>query len=93
MRFVVFYRNREDIKKAMKEQIVSLIKQGVNFTQNAVNSHLCACRPFWPTYDEINNLPMYIQVEEIEWDGANLILKRQLVIDVEAIEITPLTTE
>lgn len=84
MRFVIYYRNREDVRQEVMRQIITLISQGVNFVDNPVQTQLFQTRAFFPDLATIHQIPLTYQVEEVEYnDKKEIISIRKLVIDVE----------
>lgn len=85
MRFVILYRNREDIRELVEQQIGQAIKQGFNFLTHALNSPLFQTRPFWPTQEETAAMPFLTQCEEVEWTGDKLVSIRKLIYEAEKV--------
>lgn len=89
MRFVIIYRNRDDVRATIERIIPDLIRQKAPLTTQEVHHSIFRSFPFWPAQSSINSLPFNMQCEEVEYMAGKLVSIRKLVIDVEVIEAAP----
>jgi hypothetical protein len=90
MRFVVFYRNRPEVRRLVEEQLLANYKK-VNFAAQLVKTHLFSTALYWPSTAELLNLPMNTQCEEVEIKDGKLVSINLAVIDVEVITVSEVT--
>jgi hypothetical protein len=92
MSFVLIYRNNSEIRKHIENWIRDATKRGLNPVLQPVNTSFFSSRLSWPSYGEIANWPMNLQVEEVKWEEEKLVSVKCLIIDVEVVIIQEVNT-
>ena len=87
MRFVVFYRNRPDLRRAMEHFVLKAFSQGHDFLSQPIRTEFFQTFVNWPNTDQINKLPFWIQVQEVEILNNQLRCLKQLILEAEIISI------
>lgn len=85
MKCVVLYRHVPEVRVAVCNILRQIISQGANLEQQSFNHPHFACRPSWPSSQELLNLPINTQCEELEIVNGNISSCRMLVIEAEIL--------
>jgi hypothetical protein len=93
MRFVIIYKNRDDVRVNIERHVPGFISRGADFAGQPITLPFFETRPYWPYTNEINALPFSTQVEEVDWNGVQLISIRKLIIDIDVVVSVPAPEE
>jgi len=85
-RFSIIYNyGNENLRKQIFEIILQNIKNNFRFDQQIVQTPLFQTKLNFPTLEEINSIPMNIQVEEVIVKKNKIYTIKKLIIEVEII--------
>ena len=89
MRFVILYRNRQDIRDTIRDTIerwiLAAMGKGMDFCAQPIRTSFFLTRLTWPDLAELYNFPVWMQVEEVEIIEQKLVSCRKVVVDVEMV--------
>lgn len=89
MRFVVLYPNQAEVRTQVIQHLHQAANKSFDFTQGRLRTPFFQTFPSWPRIDQLDRLPLWIQVEELEYVNKEFRVLRSLVIDIDAAEMPP----
>ena len=82
MRFTLFYQNTQGLREQIFPHLIHASRQ-MDLSQNPLNTQHFRTFPNWPDVKTILNLPLNVQIEELEIIGDVISCLKKMIIDSE----------